>query len=383
MGTKLFLSVVLALVVGCGGGGGTADSGRPSFDAGTVQDAGPLPPRDAGTGLDADALDPDGGTSEDGGTDDDAGSDLDAGSDDAGSDLDAGAEPDTGTADGGPGGSVPPDVVGPFTVTRQTSRVGSSDVTSFVPDVTSPAPLILFKHGFQLATSNYATSLERLASHGFVVVGVDSGGGLFGGPTNAAERDAAIAAIDWATSTAPFASRVDATRIAAAGHSRGGKVAVMIAAADSRVGAALLLDPVNGCGPGQSYSADCPDVTSMGFAPSLTIPVGVMGETNNASGGFMPCAPRDQNYQTVFDELDAAPWAVAWTFTGADHMDFADSAGFAGAACPDGPGDDATIRNQVRAMTVAFFRRHFGAETAMDEWLTGARVPTTVTVEGP
>ncbi|MCB9633565.1 MAG: hypothetical protein H6721_15720 [Sandaracinus sp.] len=77
-----------------------------------------------------------------------------------------------------------------------------------------PRALVLLKHGFQLATSNYATSLERLASHGFVVVGVDSGGGLFGGPTNAAERDAAIAAIDWATSTAPFASRVDATRIA-------------------------------------------------------------------------------------------------------------------------------------------------------------------------
>ncbi|MCA9612195.1 MAG: hypothetical protein KC586_05500, partial [Myxococcales bacterium] len=269
MGTKLFLSVVLALVVGCGGGGGTADSGRPSFDAG-ARDAGASP--DSG-GSDGGAVDtgvdePDGG--DDAGVDPDAGLDAgtsadDAGTiaDDAGTSTDAGPSPDAGT-------TVPPDVVGPFTVTRQTGRVSGSDVTAFVPNVTSPAPLVLFKHGFQLATSNYATTLERLASHGFVVVGIDSGGGLFGGPTNAAERDGAMAAIDWATSTAPFASRVDATRIAAAGHSRGGKVAVMIAAADARVGAALLLDPVNGCGPGQSYSADCPDVTSMGFAPALT-----------------------------------------------------------------------------------------------------------------
>ena len=41
------------------------------------------------------------------------------------------------------------------------------------------------------------------------------------------------------------------------------------------------------------------------------------------------------------------------------------------------------IRAQVRAMSIAFFRRHFGAETAMDAWLTGARVPTDVTVDGP
>jgi dienelactone hydrolase len=263
-------------------------------------------------------------------------------------------------------------------------NVAGSAVTAFVPNVPNPAPLVLFKHGFQLATSNYAVTAERIASHGFVVVGIDSGGGFTGGPSNAEERDAAIAAIDWATGDAPFAAQVDGDRIAVAGHSRGGKVAVMIAASDARIDATLLLDPVNGCGPGQSFNASCPDVTGAAFAGALAMPVGIMGETNNATGGFMPCAPADQNYQTIYAAIDSSPWAVAWTFAGADHMDFTDDGGgFAGSFCSDGPGDDAMIRAQVRTLAVAFFRRHLTSDAAMDAWLVGAMAPSDVTVEGP
>ncbi|MCU0676797.1 MAG: alpha/beta hydrolase fold domain-containing protein [Myxococcota bacterium] len=231
--------------------------------------------------------------------------------------------------------------------------------------------------------------MERLASHGFVVVGIDSGGGGFGiptgGPTNVEERDGVMAAIDWATTSAPFAASVDDERVGVAGHSRGGKVSVMVAAADARIDATLLLDPVNGCGPGQSYSASCPDVTSAAFAGALRMPVGVMGETNNATGGFMPCAPTAQNYQTIFDAITMSSWAVEWTFAGADHNDFTDDGGGAlGAfACPDGPGDDAMIRAQWRAMMVAFFRRHLAGDTAMDAWLTGAMLGAGITVDGP
>ncbi|MCB9616269.1 MAG: alpha/beta hydrolase [Sandaracinus sp.] len=277
---------------------------------------------------------------------------------------------------------VPPDVDGPFAVNRENATVDGDAVTALVPDAEGLVPLVLLKHGFQLATSNYATTATRIASHGFLVVGVDSGGSLISGPTNVEERDAVVATLDWALAEAPFAARVDATRIAVLGHSRGGKVGVMVAAADRRVAAALLLDPVNGCGPGQSFSESCPDVTGAAFAGSLAIPVGVMGETNNSTG-FMPCAPQAENYRTIFSALSASPWAVAWTFAGADHMDFADDPGLAGSVCPDGPGDDTMIRAQVRTMAVAFLRRHLRAEAAMDPWLVGASVPTDVTRDGP
>jgi hypothetical protein len=114
------------------------------------------------------------------------------------------------------------------------------------------------------------------------------------------------------------------------------------------------------------------------------MPVGVMGETNNAAGGFMPCAPAAQSYQTIYDGLAAASWATEWTFTGADHMDFTDDGGgVTGGFCTDGPGDDAQIRRDVHTLAVAFLRRHLRGETAMDAWLTGPSVPAGITTEGP
>lgn len=291
-----------------------------------------------------------------------------------------------GVADAGPTGTgASPDALGPFEVTRFTDTVGEATAEAFVPTLAAAAraPLVVLKHGFQLSTADYAVLAEQIASHGFVVVGADTAGG-FSGPTNVEERDATIDVIDFATSSALYATSVDPTRVALVGHSRGGKVAVMIAAEDPRVSAALLLDPVNGCGPGADYSTSCPDVTSADLAGALEIPVGVMGETNNASGGFMPCAPADQNYQTIFDALTRATWSVEWTFTGADHMDFTDTGGgFAGSFCPDGPGDDETIRAAVRALAVAFVRFHLGGEAAMAEWLGGSALPSGIERDGP
>lgn len=373
MSTARSLVLVLALC-GLPGCGGTTDPELP--DA-----AGPL---DApGPRLDA----PDPGIDAGPPAEDSGGTELDA----PAPELDAPApEPDAPVAPGADGGPVPsgadPNEVGPHAVTRSSTTVSGVTYVAFLPALPAGAraPLVLVKHGFQLATSNYAMLCERLASHGFVVVGVDTAGGIFGGPTNLDERNATIAALDWAITTAPFAGSIDADRIAVLGHSRGGKVAVMVAAAEPRIDAALLLDPVNGCGPGSPYSATCPDVRGPSLAGSLAMPVGVMGETNNATGGFMPCAPTAQNYQTIYDALPAATWAVEWTFTGADHMDFTDDGGgTAGAFCPDGPGDDAVIRADVRTLVVAFMRRHLGGETAMDAWLTGASVPGGITLEGP
>jgi predicted dienelactone hydrolase len=355
-----FVSLLLALVA-CGDDDGRVpDSGVPGVDGGPipgVDGGGPIPGVDGGPipGVDGGPI----------------------------PGVDAGPR-----VDGGgtvtPGG---PDSAGPFTVARQTAMVSGSSVTAFVPAVSSPVPLVIFKHGFQLATSNYATSLERLASHGFVVVGVDSSGGLFEDQAVAQERERSgvVAAIDWATTSAPFASSVDDERIGVGGHSRGGKISVMVAASDPRVDAVLLLDPVNGCGMSLGGGGSpCPDITQPSYAGALRMPVGVMGETNNATGGFMPCAPADQNYQTIFDAITMSSWAVEWTFTGADHMDFTDDGGgLFGGACTDGPGDDAMIRAQWRAMTVAFFRRHLVGETTMDPWLTGAMVGAGITVDGP
>lgn len=313
---------------------------------------------------------------------------------DGGSGVDAGTEGDgraaavdSGTeAEGGKPSTTDPSAAGPYAVLKSSVAITGSTAVSFVPSMPSDirAPLVILKHGFQLATSNYAVVAERVASHGFIVVGVDTGGGPFGGPTNVDERGAVVSAIDWALTGAPFAGRVDADHIAVMGHSRGGKVAVMAAASDRRVDAVLLLDPVNGCGPGASFSASCPDVTTSSFAGALRMPVGVMGETNNGTGGLTPCAPLAENYQKIYAGISGSSWAVQWTFTGADHMDFTDDGGgLSGSFCADGPGDDTAIRANVRTLAVAFMRLHLRSESAMAAWLTGASLPSGITHTGP
>jgi hypothetical protein len=72
-----------------------------------------------------------------------------------------------------------PTGMGPYTVTDSTATVMESGrrtpVTAYVPSIPAgtTAPLVLFLPGFQLNTDQYAGTLERLASHGFVVVGAN------------------------------------------------------------------------------------------------------------------------------------------------------------------------------------------------------------------
>jgi hypothetical protein len=287
---------------------------------------------------------------------------------------------------GGPTNLPPPNVVGPYTVAESTATVtaGAENATLqiFTSNVGRKAPLVILKHGTSLKTSDYKKLAIRIASHGFVVIGVDTNSNPLdpNAPTNIEERDLSIKAIDYATST--LSATVDETKISMMGHSRGGKLSVMVAAQDSRLDAVLLLDPVNACGMAP-YSSDCPDVTSSQIASAITKPIGIMGEINNAEGGIagMPCAPAAQNYTTIFSALGATTSKTEWTFTGADHMDFLSdgTGGLQGLLCLDGPGDDNEIRANVATLSVAFMRRHLTAENAMDAWLTGAMLPSGIT----
>jgi pimeloyl-ACP methyl ester carboxylesterase len=107
-------------------------------------------------------------------------------------------------------------------------------------------PLVVLSSGFGLTHRAYASFSRHLASWGVAVVGVD-----FSSPANH-EQDAleVIATIDWALGeSGPLADLVDPARIATAGHSLGGKVALYAAAIDARIAAVVAWDPVDNGGP--------------------------------------------------------------------------------------------------------------------------------------
>ncbi|MFO0714804.1 MAG: hypothetical protein U0353_33500 [Sandaracinus sp.] len=282
-----------------------------------------------------------------------------------------------------------PSARGTYSVTESSATVmaggRSTPVTAYVPSIPAgtTAPLVVFVPGFQLTSSQYAGTLEHLASHGFIVLGADPSASLFSANHVNMAADAR-AVITWATSMAPFASSVDASRIGVTGHSLGGKVATLVTMDDDRVRALYAIDPVDGDpSPIGGGSSDRPDlVPSRGG--DLTVAVGFAGETTNGGSGgpfSMPCAPSDQNFEQFYAAATAASWAGQWEIEGADHMDFLDdpACGFTCSACPDGPADDATVLATNRTLLTAFFRRHLGGEAAMDAYLTGVSVPSGVT----
>jgi hypothetical protein len=284
-----------------------------------------------------------------------------------------------------------PDQEGPWTVATIEASVTRGDRTTPVvarlPQRTDGklSPVIVFLPGFQAKAAWYAGSMARLASHGFVVVGADPPAGLFS--ISHVEMAADVSAVlDWALAAdGPLAGVVDASRVGATGHSLGGKVATMTAHRDARVTALLALDPVNGGSPLTGYSDDLPDIVPAEVA-ALTIPVGFQGETpsSEAQSFFSPaCAPTDQNFATFFAASTLSPWRAAWDLLEAGHMDFVDESADCGVACTlcvRGAADPSAVRAASRTLLVAFYRRHFAADTAMDAWLTGAKLPAGVGV---
>jgi hypothetical protein len=271
---------------------------------------------------------------------------------------------------------------GPFAVTRSMATVTrerrSTPVTAWVPTLPAgtTAPLVLFLPGFQLTTANYAGTLEHIASHGFVVVGANPTASIISVNHVAMAADGR-AVIDWATTAAPFASSVDSGRVAVGGHSLGGKLATMITMDDERIDALFAIDPVDGDpSPFGGMSPDRPDVIPSRGA-DLRVAVGFLGETTNATGGFMPCAPADQNFMQFYAAATAAPWAAQWDVTGADHMAFLDDprCGTPCSVCPDGSADPAMVLAATRTLAAAFMRRHLLGESAMEAYLTGGSVP--------
>ena len=289
-----------------------------------------------------------------------------------------------------PGGDRPdPDGDGAHAVTTEDATVAREGRVTRVrvyrpAPLPSPAPLLVFLPGLLLESAQYAPLLERVASHGVVVIGADLPVSLTEMDQPALAEDAR-AVIDWALDSAGrLAGQIDPERIALAGHSLGGKVSTLAALADPRVAALFAVDPVSSEGTAGGFSVTNPDVIHDGLE-RLDLPAAFAGETTNGAGGVngQPCAPADGNFERFFAAATAAPWAARYDFPGADHIDFVwdQEDCLACLLCEPGTADPAEVQAGLATLMVAFLRRHLLDELAMDAWLSGARVPEGVSSE--
>jgi dienelactone hydrolase len=146
-------------------------------------------------------------------------------------------------------------------------RAGRISGTAWVPQGSAVHELVVMLPGFATSHSAYTAYAEHLASHGFVVVGVDTRSNLLMS-SHDTEAVEVVRTLDWLLEDSPFKQRIDATKVAVAGHSKGGKLAFFAAALDARIDVVIGWDPVNGGGGPCAFDPNC---NAMPVAPNCAV----------------------------------------------------------------------------------------------------------------
>lgn len=137
---------------------------------------------------------------------------------------------------------------GPFAVSQTSVSglvTGFGGGTIYYPTTTSDGTFgaVAISPGFTATQSSIAWMGPRLASHGFVVITIDTNS-IFDQPSS--RGDQLLAALDYMTRTnATVRGRIDSSRLAVAGHSMGGGGSLEAAASRPSLQAAVPLAPWN------------------------------------------------------------------------------------------------------------------------------------------
>lgn len=285
-------------------------------------------------------------------------------------------------------GSNPPDMTmmtatDPFAAGSLNAQTDTTTVTAdgesiplsiFLPTGMGPYPVVVFHHGFQLDPSDYTSYGNHLASHGYVVVMPEMPGSAFNPTPHARLSRILLGVVDWIEDDimngSVIGAKGDASLLGLAGHSLGGKVSLLSAANDARPDAVFGIDPVDSAPPFSSAGPDYPSVTPERMG-DISVPIVLLGETVDSAGGFMNCAPADQNFQQYYSAATSP--ALEIELVGADHMDFLDNpnCGFVCSSCGPGSADPVKVKEYTRGYLVAFFDLHLKGMSEQATWLTG------------
>lgn len=181
---------------------------------------------------------------------------------------------------------------------------------TFPSDATKTVLPLLFVSGFMMSASDYVPYATRLASHGYFVVQYDTGR-LVADKEECGYARVIREALPSLAAQAPGfdASLLDATRLASAGHSRGGKMAALHAA-EGISATAFLVDPVDSDGGSQSPSAVAA-LKDRGMALGL-VGAGVTGR----------CNPEGRNWKEFHRVIGPGSWFELVVDAGHAHFVF-------------------------------------------------------------
>lgn len=209
-------------------------------------------------------------------------------------------------------------------------------------------PAVVFLPGRMATDDQYESYARALASRGFVVA-VRSWYSLFRSDLELA-HDAKVIA-DWLVQI----QGVDAQKIGIAGHSMGGKDAVLAAAKYGGFASVVAIDP-----------DDNGNVSVVnGLLASLQAPLLLIGAEVGWRASRV-CAPLATNYQRFFEQAPAG--TIELTLLDADHVQMLDEPDrFGYGICRCGTADSRQVLITARRATVGFFLQHLQGGPALPE----------------
>ncbi|XP_050374083.1 chlorophyllase-2 [Argentina anserina] len=181
-----------------------------------------------------------------------------------------------------------------------------------IPCEAGEFPVLLLLHGFLLSNSFYSQLIRQIASHGFIVIAPQLY--TIAGSDTSDEIKSAAAITNWLSeglqTFLPPHVQANLSKLALAGHSRGGKVSFALALGKEGITTSLKfsaligIDPVDGMDKGKQtpppvlnyvpHSFDLDDMAVMVIGTGL-------GEVKR-NPRFPPCAPKGVNHENFFDE---------------------------------------------------------------------------------
>ncbi|KAJ1289008.1 hypothetical protein BS78_02G133200 [Paspalum vaginatum] len=235
-------------------------------------------------------------------------------------------------------------------------------------------PVAMLLHGFFLQNRFYEQLLKHVASFGFVMVAPQFHNSLIPSPNGDADDiDATAKVTDWLAeglpSVLPAGVEADLSKLALAGHSRGGHTAFSLALghADTTLGFSALigLDPVAGTGRSSQLAPAILTYEPASFdvaMPVLVIGTGLGDEKENAL--VPPCAPDGVNHTEFYDECKAPCYhLVAKDYGHLDMLDD-DAPKLVTCLCKEGNSCKGVMRRTVAGIMVAFLKAVMGEEDA-------------------
>jgi dienelactone hydrolase len=234
--------------------------------------------------------------------------------------------------------------------------------TICTPTTGTEHSIVLVSPGFQLGRELYESYCAHLASWGFIaVLQTYSESGFFMSHGNLAADTTGL--LDWLETDGAANFPSWNGKMGLVGHSLGGKLSLLAASQDSRIGAVVALDPVD--------SDDVPVAPDR--MQDVEAPVLILGEMLDSTGSFQACAPEADNFRQFFEA--SRPGTIEIELFGVGHMDFLDNPNCLFCSfCQSGDLGDDVVKEIARRSIVGFFGKHLNADNGFDRYIAGQPV---------